>query len=155
VEAIAGHELAATVAKEIGVGGWTTEHNSDAFKLTTRQIYVGLSNYLKFWSHGVIGVPVATGVDELALALTAEAYSRTWRSSALTVAATNENVRTRRGLTVIPDRVVGGRNLPSRILPSVEQGLPVTALDQALDGIATAYGTRTAAFVALQLEYPQ
>ena len=45
--------------------------------------------------------------------------------------------------------------MPDRVLPRFDSIPPVQALDWALDGIAEAYGEPTAAFVALQIEYPE
>jgi hypothetical protein len=41
------------------------------------------------------------------------------------------------------------------LLPAPSPTEPARALDAALDGIALRYGEDTAAFVALQLEYPR
>jgi hypothetical protein len=98
---------------------------------------------------------VSTGVDEIALALIADAYSRTYRSQALSVSDSQSLIRTRRGLLLLPDVAVGTSKVPDRMLPRFDSIAPVRTLDWALDGIAEAYGEPTAAFVALQIEYAE
>jgi hypothetical protein len=62
-------------------------------------------------------------------------------------------VRTRRGLTIHPDRRAGAGEAPDRMLSLLAHVPPVQALDHALSDIAVGYGTRTAALVALSMEY--
>jgi hypothetical protein len=69
------------------------------------------------------------------------------------VAASNQPVVTRRGLTLLPDRVAGRSDAPRTLVPGYEQLPPVHALDAALESIALSYGKPTAAFVALTMEY--
>jgi hypothetical protein len=93
-------------------------------------------------------------VDEASLALIADAWSRTYRSKALTFAASNDAVTTRHGLRIRPDQVAadwpGGRRL------RLDEGhAPAQALDHALQAIERRYGRRTADVVAMQLEYPR
>jgi hypothetical protein len=102
-----------------------------------------------------VGVPVSSGVDEISLARIADAYLRTYRSQALTVSDSELRMRTRRGLMLLPDVALGTSKVPDRMLPRFDSIQPVRALDWALDGIAAAYGESTAAFVALQIEYPE
>jgi putative intracellular protease/amidase len=153
VEAVGGRARAETVAGEIGVTGWDPGHESAAYRLTLGHVATAAANGLAIWSHETIGVPVEAGVDEIALALTADAYSRTYRSHALTVAATPAPLTTRRGLTLVPDRAAG-TSVVDHMLPPVRTRHPAEALDASLVDLAHRYGPRTAAFVALQLEYP-
>src|SRR5262249_16660102 len=99
-----------------------------------------------------IGIPIAPGVDEIALALTADAYSRTYRSQARTVANDRGPVATRRGLVLVPDDTSDGRL--DGMLDAVASERPAPALDGALGGRDRRCGTPTAALVALQLGYP-
>ena len=155
VEAIAGRDRATEVASELGAADWSAAHNSNDFALNYGYVLTAAHNELSFWSHEKVGVPVSTGVDEIALALVADAYSRTFRSQALSVSDSQSRIRTRRGLLLLPDLAVGNAIVPDRMLPSFDSIAPVRALDWALDGIAQAYGEPTAAFVALQIEYPE
>jgi hypothetical protein len=94
-------------------------------------------------------------MSEVALALTADAYSRTYRSKAVSISSSAAEVRTRGGLLILPDRLTGSPKTPNCILNPLDDTKPVVALDAALRDIADTYGRATAAFVALQLEYAQ
>jgi putative intracellular protease/amidase len=150
IEAIAGRSRAEAVAAKLGVDDWSPVHDSSQFFLGTKLI-TGLLNKGLTWRHERVGIGVGPGVDEIALALTADAYSRTRRSWAYSVAPSPAPIRTRRGLTLLPDRVE-----PADVMLPASDGVPAAkALDLALDGIAARYGDPTRAFVAVQIEYPE
>lgn len=152
VEAIAGRARAAELAQTFGVANWDARHDSSAFQLDGKMLRVALGNTAAIWNRDVYGVPVSAGVDEIALSFTADAWSRTFRSQALTVVDGSGEVRTQRGLTLVPDRVAGDRKgLQTLPLPDGPAGQTLPA---ALAAIETRYGGKTAAFIALQLEYP-
>lgn len=179
VEAIAGHEKADSLAHALGIRSWSPDHDSDHFSLGVGHVRTAAANWLAFWGRETVGLPVYEGVDEIALALTADAYSRTYRSRARSVAATDTPVTTRRGLRILPDvvspaliaklslgqgpgaastpeaqaPVPGANGNPVDYLVPLRADRPVRALDDALVGITRRYGERTGAFVALQLEY--
>ncbi|MFC4161898.1 DJ-1/PfpI family protein [Chitinimonas lacunae] len=153
VEAIAGPARAAAVATEVGVKSWDSRHDSHRFRLGFGLYLTGALNYL-FSRQQDIGLPVSPGVDEIALALSADAFSRTYRSRAYAVAATPGSVRTRHGLTLLPDRVRGTGEAPARVMADDRQTPSVQALDRTLQEIGTLYGADTARLVAVQLEYP-
>lgn len=148
VEAIAGRAAAEAVARRLGVTRWDAAHDSEAFRLDRRYVRTAVGNWLAFWSHETLAVPVEDGIDEIALALAVDAWSRTYRSHATTIAPAP--VTTRRGLTLIPD----GDGARGAALPPIPGEYPAHALDLALADIGRRYGEPTAAFVALQLEYP-
>lgn len=153
IEAIAGTERAAQVAQDIGVTQWSSEHDSKQFHLTLGVYSLAIRNWLSWRQE--IGLPISSGVDEIALALTADAYSRTYRSRAYSVADSPGVIRTQHGLILLPDRVVGADTLP-RHMHLASDGSPSTqVLDHVLVDIASRYGRSTANFVALQLEYSQ
>ncbi len=151
VEAIGGRARAAELSRALGVAGWDESHNSGAFRLG-RHFWTAAGNTLAFWRHETVGIPVADGADEIALALTADAYSRTYRSHALTVAGNRDPLMTRRGIQLLPDRAASDAQAYVVLAPATGEQ-PVRALDAALMDIAARYGQRTAEFVALQLEY--
>ena len=94
------------------------------------------------------------GVDEVSLALVADAWSRTYRSRAVTFAGAAGAQPTRNGLRILPEQVA--TDWPAeRRLPAIGALPPAKALDQALLEIEARYGTRTADIVAMQLEYPR
>lgn len=150
VEAIAGRDKAAQLANELGVSDWSPEHNSDAFQRDQHD-HTGMMGDA---NHDVIAIPVKPGDDEIALALTADAYSFTGKSRAYILSTSAAPVTLKHGLVVIPDRVVGGSDRITRVLPSLSAELPARSLDSALEDIAKSYGRSAAAAVAQMMEYP-
>jgi putative intracellular protease/amidase len=151
VEAIAGAERARALAADLGVGDYDARHMSAAFGLTARHAVTAAENWLTVWGHETIGVQIDDGADEIALAFVADAYSRTYRSHAVTVGA-RLRIRTLSGIEIAVDYPTGDR--VDHLLAPHDGVKPLTALDSALAEIGRRYGERTAAFVALQLEYP-
>jgi transcriptional regulator GlxA family with amidase domain len=156
VEAIAGRERAMDVATSLGLpGGWSVAHDNARFRLDWPRRWTIARNATAFWAHEDLGLAVAPDVDEIALALEANAYSVTFKSTAYTVSATKAPLRTRRGLVIVPDRTAAEAAAERlRMLPSPDPQSPLLALDRALRGIASDYGFATADWVALQMEYP-
>ncbi|MFC5526240.1 DJ-1/PfpI family protein [Rhodanobacter ginsengisoli] len=158
VEAIAGHDRAAALANELGVSDWSTVHDSDVFRprFGVNLMAFVRTTYSNARLHAMqsIGVPVAAGVDEIALALIADAYSRTGRSHAYALSASDAPLPTRHGLMLLPDRIVGGADPVDRVLPPFDATPSARMLDKALAGIAERYGRSTAYGVTLDFEYP-
>lgn len=152
IEAIAGRDKAQAVAEDLGLADWDARHDSRAFQLTRQFALTAIGNTLAFWNREKLGLELAPGVDEVSLALVADAWSRTYRSRAVTFAGDAGAVETRNGLRVLPDEVAAGWP-EGQTLPEIAER-PALALDEALRAIAARYGTRTAEFVATQLEYP-
>jgi putative intracellular protease/amidase len=154
IEAIAGRDKAEAVGREIGLADWDERHESDAFKFTRPFALTAIGNTAAFWAHERLGIELKPGVDEVSLALVTDAWSRTYRSQAVTFASAGGPQQTRNGIRILPDEVTA--SWPAeRLLPSVGDRKPAEALDDALHGIAARYGTRTTDFVAMQLEYPR
>jgi putative intracellular protease/amidase len=154
IEAIAGRPRADAVARDLGLARWDASHDSGAFMLTRPFALTVLGNGLAFWNREELGIELSPGIDEVSLALVADAWSRTYRSRALTSASTAGAVESRNGIRIIPDRA--SISWPTdRLLPAVGKRKPAEALDEALAAIEARYGTRTAGIVAMQLEYPQ
>jgi putative intracellular protease/amidase len=154
IEAIAGRGKAEAVARDLGLTKWDARHDSAAFKFTRPFALTVIGNTLAFWNRDQFGIQVAPGVDEVALALVADAWSRTYRSRAVTFAGAADALKTRNGIRILPDQVAA--NWPAeRLLPAIGDRQPARALDGALRGIANRYGTGTANMVATQLEYPR
>jgi putative intracellular protease/amidase len=152
VEAIAGTERAAQVASEIGVNDWSSEHDSGKFHLGMQIYLLAIRNRLA--PRHDIGLALGSDTDEVALALTADAFSRSYRGHAYSVSQSSEAVRTQHGLTFIPDRILGEDNAP-RDLRAIDNLPAAQALDHALVDLENSYGRSTANLVALQLEYPR
>jgi len=154
IEAIAGRDKAEAVGRDLGLTHWDARHDSDAFQFTRPFALTAIGNTLAFWNREQFGIELAPGVDEVSLALVADAWSRTYRSRAVTFAGTAGALETRNGLRILPHQVAA--SWPAeRLLPAIKGLQPAKALDQALLGIETRYGMRTADFVAMQLEYPR
>lgn len=154
IEAIAGRDKAEAVGRDLGLVTWDARHDSDAFQFTRPFALTAIGNTLAFWNREQFGIELAPGVDEVSLALVADAWSRTYRSNAVTFAATAGALESRNGLRILPQQVATGWPAERR-LPPIGDVQPAKALDQALRGIEARYGMRTADFVAMQLEYPR
>ena len=152
IEAIAGRDKAQSVAADLGLVQWDARHDSSAFHFNRPFALTAMRNSVAFWDHEKFGLPIWPGMDEVALALVADAWSRTYRSRALTFAATAEPRRSRGGLGILPDTVAA--DWPAQ-LPAVVDLPPARALERTLHDIDARYGPRTADFVAMQLEYPR
>jgi putative intracellular protease/amidase len=153
VEAIAGRPKAEPLARDLGVADWDARHRSSAFQLTWEHQKAYLRNWLSFWRWETLGVPVSDGVDEIALALTVDAYSRTALSTVVTVGSSSEAVRSRHGLMLRPNTSTQAAAV-DRMLAPPRSDAPAQAIDRELANIASRYGRPTADIVALVIEYP-
>jgi putative intracellular protease/amidase len=151
IEAIAGREKAEAVARDLGLAGWDARHASGAFLFTRPFAATVLKNVIAFWNREQLGIELEPRMDEVSLALVADAWSRTYRSQAATIGETAEPIVTRNGMRVVPDRVAADR--PERLVPADWDMPPAEALDEALGAIGDRYGKDTAGVVAMQLEY--
>lgn len=152
VEGIADDWTASATAAHFGITApgrlaWSPEHDSASFRLTGGKIGLIMWNYLTFWRHQTLEVPVFPGVNEVALALVADAWSRTYRSKVVATSFAT-SVRTHHGLRLVSDRTPAGEaDVTLSNAPALYQ------FDRALDEIEKRYGKRTKEVVALQLEY--
>jgi transcriptional regulator GlxA family with amidase domain len=154
IEAIAGRAKAEAAAQNLGLEQWDARHASGAFKLTRPFAMTVLTNRLAFWNREELGVHLEPGMDEISLALVADAWSRTYRSTVTTYAGTAAPVTSRNGLRVVPDRARATLSNERRVSTFASRK-PAEALDLTLDAITARYGKRTANVVAMQLEYPR
>jgi putative intracellular protease/amidase len=152
IEAIAGRATAEAVGRDLGLTHWDARHDSQAFTLTRPFVLTAIRNTAAFWRREQLGMALTPGIDEVSLALVADAWSRTYRSRAVTYSHVGGVLESRNGLRIVPDRIAASWPGEGQ-LPTIERQ-PARALDAALHAIATRYGTRTADFVAMQLEYP-
>lgn len=153
VEAIAGRDKAEAVARDLGLDRWDARHDSGAFRLTRSFATTVLGNRLAVWSEDRFGIALEPGLDEVSLALVADAWSRTYRSRVELLATAMEAVTTRSGVRLIPDRVTAATG--GRLPHEWASKRPTEALDAALQHIGARYGEATAHIVAMQLEYPR
>lgn len=156
VEAIAGHDFAATLASQLGVADWGPAHDSERFASGHGAMIDALSamqlknRLLHSTQH--VGIEMRPGMDEITLAFTADAYSRTGRSQVFAVS--DSPVLTKNGLRILPARIKGSAPRIDVMLPGFDATPPGKALDHALTGIAARYGQNTAYNVAAAFEYP-
>lgn len=149
VEAIAGPARAAAVAQSLGLRTWGTTHNSAAFQLDASRVLPLVVNSVAFWRHETIVIPVRDGVDDIQLALAADAWSRTYRSQAVVEASGAVTMRS--GLTLVPTSPLSG-NGTYRVALSADRP-PVTQLHDTLADIGRRYDAATRELVKLMLEY--
>jgi putative intracellular protease/amidase len=152
IEAIASRDKAEAVARDLGVDHWDARHASDAFKLTLPFALTVMGNRAALWNREQRSVEVFPNIDEVSLALVADAWSRTYRSRAITFARSAGTVTTRNGIRLVPDNVSADQ--PQEDVVAVDRA-PAQALDAALSSIESRYGPRTRYIVAMQLEYPR
>ena len=116
---------------------------------------VAARNWLAVWDHERVGIPVGAATDEIALALTADALARTYRTTPVAIAESATPLRLQHGIVLVPDATAGAASVDrTESLPGPEVSA-AAALDRALLSIEARYGAATADFVALQLEYPE
>lgn len=149
VEAIAGTGKASEVAQQLGVTDWSAHHDSRPFGLGSRGYLAAAGNYLSVWSHETLSLAVAPGVDEIGLALQADAWSRTFRSRVIAVSADGQPVTTRHGLRLLTD-APDDQAVP--LAPG--SGNAIDILEHTLTVISERYGRHSARLVSQQLEYP-
>ena len=153
LEHIAGRAPVASYAKQLGVDTWTAEHDGASFRLSGRAKRTALGNRLAFWNHEQLGLKVLAEPDEAKLAFVIDGYSRTYRSS-VALHADQARVRSKHGLIFHAAQSVNqGVNLP--LDATVLQEPLGDVLNSVLTQIEQRYGSATADFVALQLEYPR
>jgi transcriptional regulator GlxA family with amidase domain len=151
IEAIAGREKAVAVAGELGITHWDSSHASDAFAFTRPFAWKILTNKSAFWKHETLGLELKPGVDEVSVALVADALSRTYRSRVETFAAEGAALATKSGLRIVPDGARTAWEAETQLEPMWERPPPM-ALDGALAEVAKRYGKKTRTIVATQLE---
>lgn len=153
IEAIAGEKKAATLAAQVGASDWSVKHDSRAFALKTSNVVTVALNYVSFWQHDTYGIQVSTGDDDIKLAFSADSYSRTYQTQVFSYAKDMNPVKLKSGLTLLPDRVEGRNENVDRWISLIDNETAMETLNRTLRDIGDTYGFRTAALVALQLEY--
>ncbi|TGK40237.1 DJ-1/PfpI family protein [Leptospira andrefontaineae] len=153
IEAISGKEKVSEIAGLLGAKDWKPTHKSSDFYLSGKDIYTAAKNYLGFWNYENLGIQVSNGMDEVVLALQADSFSRTYRSEVFSV-SDQKLIRTKSGLLLHVDKTQAEAADLDSILENLNGIAAVTAYDKNLAEIESKYGTNTAAFVALQMEYP-
>jgi transcriptional regulator GlxA family with amidase domain len=147
VEAIGGRDRAAAVAAELGVSSWNPAHDSSLFGLTAKRAWRYSLNKAAFWRRERWAAEVRYGMDDVALAFAADAWSRTGR---VRVAASAAGP-----VTLLSGMVLAARPAPRSLegLPLDSSLAPVQQLDRTLSEIADRFGAARREWVRMELEY--
>nr|WP_238137058.1 DJ-1/PfpI family protein [Variovorax sp. JS1663] len=148
VEAIGGRDTAQAMAAELGVRDWSPVHDSTPFGLDAGRATRYLLNKAAFWRHEDWRVEVREGQDDVALALAADAWSRTGRVDV--EASASGPVRLRSGLMLAARPV----DASAPRLPLETALKPVQQLDRTLCEIAERHGAARRDWVMQEMEYP-
>lgn len=149
IEAIGGRDKAQALAAEFGVDSWTPVHDSSLFGLDFSRGLSFILNKLAFWRDEQWRVDVQNGMDDIALAFTADAWSRTGH---ITVnAAAPGPVQLRSGLTLLPEPAADDAPL----LPLTAGLTPIQQLERTLCEIGSRFGESRREWVMMELEYAQ
>lgn len=148
VEAIGGREKAQALGAELGVTSWSPAHDSAPFGLDASRAWTYVLNKAAFWRHERWSVDVQDGMDDIALALAADAWSRTGRVS-IEAASASGPVTLRSGLVLMAQPAAEG----TPRLPLVPELKPAQQLDRTLCEIAERYGTSRREWVMMEMEY--
>jgi len=152
VQHLAGAQAAADTAARLGVDSWNARHDSQVFHVSLADKRVHVFN-MALKRNQVVALRVQDGDDEVALALHAEAWSRTMRNDVRIVAEGSGPVTLRGGLRVQPEAAAGSTK--ADIALTLAQQAPAgSALGSDLDAIAHRYNSGTARLAALGMEYP-
>lgn len=150
VEAIGGREAAEATARRLGVSDWSAAHRTADFHLSKGDYARAVGLLAAVWSHETVEAPVTDGVDEVALALRADVWQRSFRARVATTRVGRTPVVSRRGLTILPDSepVAGRYRIPGGEDPAAPH------LDQALAAVGRRYGPFSVRMARQGLEYP-
>jgi putative intracellular protease/amidase len=148
VEAIGGHDKARALATELGVDSWSPVHDSTPFFLNASRRWDYILNKVAFWRDERRSLEVQDGSDDVTLAFTADAWSRTGHVS---VEATSSSgpVKLRSGLVLLA-QAADDETLHLPLTPGLK---PVQQLDRTLCEIAGRYGVSRREWVMLEMEY--
>jgi putative intracellular protease/amidase len=148
VESIGGRGRAQLLAMELGVDSWSPAHDSSKFGLDAKRRWIYIANKIAFWQHEQWGVDVKEGMDDVALALAADAWSRTGRVSVDASAA--GPVKLASGMTLVAQPMQ--QQMPR--VPFEPSLKSVHQLDRTLCHIAERFGDAKQDRVRMELEYP-
>lgn len=148
VEAIGGRDRAQALAAELGVQSWTPAHDSALFGLAAGQAARYALTKAAFWRHESWRLEVRDGMDDIALAFAADAWSRTGQVSVQASASGPAKLRSGIVLAAAP------ASPESRRVPLDPSLKPAQQLDRTLCEIAERFGDARRAWVMTELEYP-
>lgn len=149
VESIGGREKAQSLAEELGVASWTPVHDSSLFGLDTRLMSTYVLDKIAFWRDQPWAIGVQEGMDDMALALVADAWTRTGRVN-IEVSSAAGPVRLQSGLLLAAQAA----NEETPRLPLMPSLKPAQQLDRTLCEIDERYGSSRRERTMMELEYP-
>ncbi|MBR8653607.1 DJ-1/PfpI family protein [Achromobacter sp. Marseille-Q0513] len=159
VETLAGRPKARELARALGEDAWDDAHAAAAFRLRPKHVSTAVKNTAAFWRHETLVARLVPGGDDLSLALSADAFARSYRTSVVGASVDAQPVALASGLVYLSDGRGWAAGSPMPRLPGRENGLDAAlarpALAEVLELLQARYGQATADFVALQLEYPR
>lgn len=153
VEGLAGRDRAQEVAQWLGASDWSAQHVSAGFALNARRLWTIAANAISVWRHETLAIPTADGIDDISLALTADAWSRTWRTTVIATPATAASigrVRMASGLMLVTTAPTSGTTRP---LALTRDSNAMTQFAQSLADIERRYGPAERDIVTLAMEY--
>ncbi len=153
VAAIAGKPVAEQLGSYYAQTDWSSRHDSTQFEFQWRDYWQIAVNWLSFWRHQQRLVNIYTGIDEVALALQADAYSRTYRDQVISYNASENHVSSQNGLVFLIEQ--NQQKPRQKFLPALQHQSAIGALNQALQEIQTEQGAASCRLVQLLLEYPK
>jgi len=148
VEAIGGHEKARALAAELGVDSWRPAHDSSLFGLNAARRWSYVLSKAAFWRDERWSVEVQDGMDDIGLALAADAWSRTGHIS-VEAASASGNVKLRSGLVLVAQPAAEG----APRLPLAAGLKPAQQLERTLCEIGERYGAARREWVMTEMEY--
>jgi putative intracellular protease/amidase len=122
-------------------------HDGARFAIAAGDVAIGARNYLLPWRHDVVAVPIADGVDELALGVALDLLDRTYAVRTTTFA--RGRITSRRGLRIVPDLASSTAPASANRVATID----ASDFDTLLADIERRYGAATRNLVALQIEY--
>jgi transcriptional regulator GlxA family with amidase domain len=149
VEAAGGRAAAEQAAARFGVRDWSDRHRTADFRISRGDYARAVATYLAGWTHETIEAPVADGEDEVALALRADAWTRSYRTTVVTTNLQATTVRSRQGLVI----EVGDRPRPGRRVVPPPAGTAVAQLDATLAEMERRYGPLAVRLARVSMEY--
>ena len=149
VEAIGGQVVARATAQRFGIESWGSEHRTADFVLEKADIDTALRAMREVATHETVEVPVADGVDEVRVALQADAWGRTYRTTVVTTHPGRVPVTSRHGLVILPD----AEARPGRYVLRDSRKPPAVQLDEALAEMGQRYGPGATRLATLGMEY--
>jgi putative intracellular protease/amidase len=147
VEAIGGRAKAQALAMDLGVDSWSPAHDSSLFGLNAGRMWNYVLTRAAFWRHERWAVDLREGMDDIALALAADAWSRTGRVRVDGAAQGSVKLRSGLRLAAQPAAPATPR------LPLAAGVKPVKQLDRTMCEIDERFGAERREWVAMELEY--